>query len=125
MPEAEPQAPFAYNGLERVFHEKARLGVVCSLAAHAEGLTFSELKSLCGLTDGNLSRHLQVLEEAGYVVIEKGYEGKRPQTRCRLSDDGRTRFSEYLVVLEQVLRRATQATARVGGLAQGFTLQAS
>ena len=106
---AEPPAPFAYDGLDRIFHEKARLGIVTSLSAHAEGLTFSELKALCGLTDGNLSRHLQVLDEAGYVAIEKGYDGKRPQTRCRLSDEGRTRFADYLGVLEQVLRRATQA----------------
>jgi DNA-binding transcriptional ArsR family regulator len=116
MPASEPQAPFAYEGLDRVFHEKARLGIVSSLAAHADGLTFGELKSLCGLTDGNLSRHLQVLDEAGYVGIEKGYEGKRPQTRCRLTDDGRARFADYLDALEQVLRRATQA-AGVGGTA--------
>ena len=109
MSAAEPPAPFAYDGLDRVFHEKARLGIVTSLSAHAEGLTFSELKALCGLTDGNLSRHLQVLDEAGYVAIEKGYDGKRPQTRCRLSEDGRARFADYLAVLEQVLRRATQA----------------
>jgi DNA-binding MarR family transcriptional regulator len=108
----EPQAPFAYDGLDRVFHEKARLGIVSSLAGHADGLRFSELKALCALTDGNLNRHLQVLEEAGYVAIEKGFEGRRPQTRCRLSDEGRARFSDYLAVLEAVLRRATQASAR-------------
>lgn len=113
----KPQAPFAYEGLDRIFHEKARLGIVSSLAAHADGLTFSELKALCGLTDGNLSRHLQVLDEAGYVVIDKGYDGKRPQTRCRLSEAGGARFSDYLVVLEQVLRRATQAANRKGGAA--------
>ena len=114
MPPAEPQAPFAYDGLDRVFHEKARLGIVSSLAGHGDGLTFSELKALCALTDGNLSRHLQVLEDAGYVAIEKGYDGKRPQTRCRLSDEGRARFSDYLGALEQVLRRATEAARRVG-----------
>lgn len=115
MAAPEPEAPFAYEGLDRIFHEKARLGIVSSLAAHADGLTFSELKGLCGLTDGNLSRHLLVLDEAGYVAIEKGYDGKRPQTRCRLSDDGRERFADYLSVLEQVLRRATQAAARTDG----------
>jgi len=109
MFEGEPQAPFAYEGLDRVFHEKARLGIVSSLASYADGLTFSELKSLCALTDGNLSRHLQVLEEAGYVGILKGYDGKRPQTRCRLTEQGRERFSDYLIALEEVLRRARQA----------------
>lgn len=112
MFEREPQAPFAYDGLDRVFHEKARLGIVSSLAAHGDGLTFSELKGLCALTDGNLSRHLQVLEDAGYVEIAKGYEGKRPQTRCRLTEQGRARFTDYLAALEQVLRRASQAAGR-------------
>jgi DNA-binding transcriptional ArsR family regulator len=116
MSASEPPfaAPFAYEGLDRIFHEKARLGIVSSLAVHGDGLTFSELKSLCGLTDGNLSRHLQVLDEAGYVAIEKGYDGKRPQTRCRLTQDGRARFADYLEVLEQVLRRASQAAGVAG-----------
>lgn len=112
MSAPEPLAPFAYDGLDRVFHEKARLGIASSLAAHADGLTFSELKALCALTDGNLSRHLQVLEEARYVAIEKGYDGKRPQTRCRLSEEGRARFADYLAVLERVLRQATDAAKR-------------
>ncbi len=112
MSRLKQEAPFAYEGLDRVFHEKARLGIVSSLAGHSDGLGFSDLKSLCGLTDGNLSRHLQVLEEAGYVDIEKGYEGRRPCTRCRLSGKGRAQFSNYLAVLEQVLRKATQATRR-------------
>lgn len=99
-------APYAYHGLDRVFHEKARLGIVSSLIGHADGLTFTDLKALCDLTDGNLSRHLQVLEEAGYVEIEKGFEGKRPRTSCSLSDRGRSKFAEYLEVLEQVLRTA-------------------
>src|ERR687888_212712 len=60
-------APFAYDGLDRVIHEKARLGLLTSLMAHPKGLAFADLKQLCGLTDGNLSRHLQVLQEAGVV----------------------------------------------------------
>ena len=64
-------APFSYDGLDRVIHEKARLGLMASLMAHPKGLAFADLKQLCGLTDGNLSRHLQVLEEAGLVAIEK------------------------------------------------------
>jgi DNA-binding transcriptional ArsR family regulator len=103
------QAPFAFHGLDRVFHEKARLGIVSSLIGHADGLTFTDLKALCDLTDGNLSRHLQVLEEAGYLTIDKGYDGKRPCTRCSLSGDGRARFADYLEVLEQVLRQANPA----------------
>ena len=102
-------APFAYDGLDRVIHEKARLGVLASLVAHPKGLAFADLKSLCGLTDGNLSRHLQVLQEAGLVAIRKGYEGNRPLTTCRLTPDGRRRFVDYLAVLEQVVRDAADA----------------
>ncbi|MCK5941279.1 MAG: transcriptional regulator [Planctomycetes bacterium] len=101
---------YAYDGLDRVLHEKARLGIVTSLAAKAEGLLFTDLKSLCDLTDGNLSRHLTVLQEAGIVEIQKGYKGKRPQTLCRLSDDGRKRYLAYIHVLEAVLADAVQAS---------------
>jgi len=104
----EREAPFAYSGLDRVFHERARLGIVTSLAGHADGLGFSELKALCGLTDGNLARHLQVLEEAGFVDIEKTGEGSRPLTRCKLTSKGRVRFAEYLTVLEEVLRQGAR-----------------
>jgi DNA-binding HxlR family transcriptional regulator len=102
-------APFSYEGLDRVIHEKARLGVLTSLMAHPKGLAFADLKQLCGLTDGNLSRHLQVLQDAGLVEITKGYEGNRPHTTCRLTRAGRTRFVEYLSVLEQVVRDAAKA----------------
>ncbi|KHK91937.1 transcriptional regulator [Novosphingobium malaysiense] len=107
----ERNTPFAFDGLDRVFHERARLGIVTSLAGQPDGLSFSRLKSLCGLTDGNLNRHLAVLEEAGHVEIEKGYEGKRPQTRCRLTPQGRAAFNGYLEALESVLRQANQAAA--------------
>jgi DNA-binding transcriptional ArsR family regulator len=79
---------YAYEGLDRVLHEKARLGIVTSLAARADGLLFTDLKGLCHLTDGNLSRHLTVLQEAGIVEIHKGFRGRRPQTLCRLTDSG-------------------------------------
>jgi len=110
MSKTRQVAPFAYEGLDRIVHEKTRLGIVSSLAGHTDGVSFSKLKALCGLTDGNLASHLQVLEEAGYVDIEKGYEGKRPHTRCRLSIKGRARFSDYLIELEQVLHQAMRAT---------------
>ena len=111
----KPSAPneqagrFAYEGLDRVIHEKARLSVLTSLAAHPKGLVFGTLKQMCGLTDGNLSRHLQVLEEAGLIAIEKGYDHNRPQTICRITPQGRQRYLEYLKVLEQVVRDAAHA----------------
>jgi DNA-binding HxlR family transcriptional regulator len=100
------KAPFAYDGLDRVIHEKARLGLMTSLITHPKGLAFADLRQLCGLTDGNLSRHLQVLQEAGLVKVTKGYEGNRPHTSCRLTKVGRRRFLEYLAVLEQIVRDA-------------------
>ena len=103
------EAPFAYEGLDRVIHEKARLGVLTSLVAHPKGLAFGDLKQLCGLTDGNLSRHLQVLHEAGLGAIEKGYDANRPHTVCRLTASGRQRFLDYLAVLEQIVRDAAEA----------------
>lgn len=100
---------FAYDGLDRVIHEKARLGVLTSLIAHPNGLVFAELKRLCDLTDGNLSRHLHVLEEAGVVTIEKSFVNNRPQTRCVITAAGRERYLGYLEVLEQVVRDAAAA----------------
>ena len=100
---------FAYDGLDRVIHEKARLGVLTSLVAHPKGLVFGDLKQMCGLTDGNLSRHLQVLEEAGLIAIEKGYDHNRPQTICRITSAGRQRYLDYLAVLEQVVLDAASA----------------
>ena len=104
-----PAGRYAYDGLDRVMHEKARLGILTSLAARADGLLFTDLKDLCQLTDGNLSRHLTVLQEAGLVEIWKGFKGRRPQTLCRLTDDGRKRFVEYVSVLENVVSDALEA----------------
>jgi DNA-binding MarR family transcriptional regulator len=108
---------FAYEGLDRVIHEKARLSVLTSLVGHPKGLVFGDLKQMCGLTDGNLSRHLQVLQEAGLVAIEKGYDHNRPQTVVRLTPDGRARYLEYLEVLEQVVRDAASAAKSAGSAA--------
>jgi DNA-binding MarR family transcriptional regulator len=100
---------FAYEGLDRVIHERARLSVLTSLVAHPRGLRFGDLKDLCRLTDGNLSRHLQVLQEAKLVEISKGFEANRPQTLCRITPQGRRRYLDYLAVLEQVVRDAASA----------------
>lgn len=107
-------APFAYAGLDRVIHEKARLGLLTSLMTAPRGLAFADLKQLCGLTDGNLSRHLQVLQEAGLVEIRKGHDGNRPQTTCHLTPSGRQRFLDYLAVLERVVRDAARAAEGAG-----------
>jgi DNA-binding MarR family transcriptional regulator len=111
------EAPFAYEGLDRVIHERARLSVLTSLLTHPKGLTFNDLKQLCALTDGNLSRHLKVLEHAKLVEITKGNDQNRPQTLCRISASGRKKYMEYLTTLEQVVRDAakgTKSTAETG-----------
>ena len=100
-------APFAYEGLDRVIHERARLSVLTSLVTHPNGLSFVELRQLCALTDGNLARHLQVLEEDGMVrLIKEEASAGRAQTNARITASGRKRYLEYLVVLEQVVRDA-------------------
>jgi DNA-binding HxlR family transcriptional regulator len=99
---------FAYEGLDRVIHERARLSVLTSLITHPKGLTFNELKQLCSLTDGNLSRHLTVLENDRMVEIAKGHDRNRPQTVCRITASGRSRYLEYLETLEQVVRDAVK-----------------
>ena len=106
-----------------MIHEKARLGVLTSLVAHPKGVVFGDLKKLCALTDGNLSRHLAVLEEAKLIEIEKGYEHNRPQTTCRITALGRQRYLDYLKVLEQVVRDAARA-AKSGGAKGGPDLAA-
>ena len=125
---ANPKEPkssgrFAYDGLDRVIHEKARLGIVSSLATHPNGLVFNDLKELCALTDGNLSRHLQILSDAGLVQIWKGYKVNRPQTLVQLSDEGRQRFLEYVAVLENVVTDAVEAAKhpKPAKLAPGWT----
>ena len=100
------QGRFAYGGLEKLFHEKARLSIMSSLATHREGLLFNDLKELCSLTDGNLSRHLQLLQESALVEVWKGSKGNRPQTLVRLTNDGRRRFLEYVTELERVIADA-------------------
>jgi DNA-binding MarR family transcriptional regulator len=100
---------FAYEGLERVFHEKARLGIMTSLVTNPKGLVFADLKELCSLTDGNLSRHLQVLHEAGLIEVWKGFHRNRPQTVCRVTHEGRRRFLDYINVLENVVSDAMKA----------------
>ena len=102
---------YAYEGLDRVMHEKARLGILASLAANAGGLLFNDLKQLCSLTDGNLSRHLTALEKAKAINIKKRFVGSRPQTRVSLSARGRDDFMTYLQALEDVLLDVVSKTS--------------
>jgi DNA-binding MarR family transcriptional regulator len=101
---------FAYEGLDRVIHERARLSVLTSLVTNPKGLAFGDLKQLCALTDGNLSRHLRVLERGRMVEIVKKHDRNRPLTICRITDSGRKRYLEYLSTLEQVVKDVANVT---------------
>lgn len=114
---------FAYEGLDRVIHERARLSVLTSLVTNPKGLAFGDLKQLCALTDGNLNRHLRVLEKGKLVEIIKKHDRNRPLTVCRITPSGRARYVEYLSTLEQVVRDAAKVTAErpATGLVHGLT----
>jgi DNA-binding MarR family transcriptional regulator len=107
---ADDNASFAFEGLDKLFHERARLSIVASLAAHANGLVFNDLKRLCGLSDGNLSRQISTLEAERVVEIWKGTRNNRPSTLVRLTDDGRARFVSYLAELERVVKTSVAPT---------------
>jgi len=104
-----------YPRLERIFHEPGRLTIMSNLLGAPDGMTFTELKKACGLTDGNLSRHLKVLENAKAVTIKKRFVKKRPQTTVGLSKRGREDFMAYLVNLEAVLLDAAAKAAVAEG----------
>ncbi|HZM15900.1 MAG TPA: transcriptional regulator [Candidatus Krumholzibacteria bacterium] len=89
--------------LDRVIHERIRLGIVSALAAN-ESLSFGELKDLLQATDGNLSVHARKLEEAQYIACTKYFEGRVPRTRYRLTPAGRRAFESYLNHMEALIR---------------------
>ncbi|MFO0944280.1 MAG: transcriptional regulator [Pirellulales bacterium] len=112
---------YNYEGLERTFHEKARLGIMTSLITHADGLTFVDLKELCSLSDGNLNRHIDVLREAGYIRVEKEGAGRAAKSTCFATSLGVKSFQTYLAELERVIQDAAKiaATSKRAGL--GFS----
>ncbi len=104
-------APFAYTGLERIFHERGRLAVCTCLIAHPDGLRFTDLQDACALTDGNLNRHLHALAEVEIVEISRSTGAGRPVTVVRITPSGRERFLSYIDELETVVA-TVQASAR-------------
>ena len=103
----EPGNPF--EALERVFHEPNRLAIVSAVCAAPRGLAFTDLRDACRLTDGNLNRHLKVLEDAGVVAIRKTFVDDKPRTTIDLTRAGLDRFNEYLAALSGVLEQAAAA----------------
>ena len=94
--------------LDRLIHERLRLGIVSALAG-TEALTFTELKALLGTTDGNLSVHARKLEEADYIVCTKSFDGRLPKTEYRLTAPGRRALERYLNHMEALIRATREA----------------
>jgi DNA-binding HxlR family transcriptional regulator len=95
--------PQPARDLDRLIHERARLGIVSALAAN-DALTFNDLKRLLGATDGNLSVHARKLEDAGYIECRKSFEGRTPRTEYRLTETGRAALTKYLAHMEALIR---------------------
>jgi DNA-binding HxlR family transcriptional regulator len=95
--------PGAATELDRVIHERMRLGIVSALAAN-ESLTFNELKDLMKTSDGNLSVHARKLEEANYIVCTKYFDGRMPKTEFRLTPSGRSALEKYINHMEALIR---------------------
>ena len=93
------------DGLDKLIHERTRLGIVSALAA-GEALAFTELRALLGVTDGNLSVHARKLEDAGYVSCKKTFKGRTPRSTYRLTAKGRKALAKYVDHMEALLRVA-------------------
>lgn len=104
-PRARPDA--VAPDLDRLIHERIRLGIVSALAVN-DSLSFNDLKALLRTTDGNLSVHARKLEDAGYVVCAKSFEGRLPKTEFRLSASGRRALTRYLDHMEALIRAARE-----------------
>ena len=102
-PEAEGGSDEGALGLDRLIHERMRLGIVSALAAN-DSLTFNDLKLLLGTTDGNLSVHARKLEDAKYITCTKSFEGRVPRTEYKLTADGRRALKRYVDHMEALIR---------------------
>lgn len=98
----------AAPNLDRLIHERLRLGIISALAAN-ESLTFSDLKNLMNTTDGNLSVHARKLEEAGYISCSKYFEGRLPKTEYKLTATGRAALENYVSHMESLIRQMRNA----------------
>jgi DNA-binding MarR family transcriptional regulator len=103
---AAPPAPATRAAnLDRLMHDRTRLAIVTALSVNP-ALSFTELKGITQTTDGNLSVHARKLEEAGYVLCTKGFEGRLPKTEFSLTESGRRAFKKYLDHMEAIIQHA-------------------
>ena len=100
-------AEYVSNDLDKVIHERMRLGIISALAAN-EKLSFTELKKLLDTTDGNISVHARKLEDAGYVTLEKSFKGRMPLTEYKITKDGRKALTRYLDHMEALIKAMKQ-----------------
>lgn len=101
--------PEPFLQLDRVIHEKGRMGIVSLLAA-TDALSFTELRDTLQMTDGNLTTHLKTLQQAGYLAVTKAYANNRPLTTCSLTKSGRKAFEEYVTLLDEIVRQTKALT---------------
>ena len=96
--------PELFLQLDRVIHEKGRLAIMSALAGTPE-LSFTELRNTLDMTDGNLTTHIRILQEEGFISVAKSYQNNRSLTTCSLTKAGRKAFAGYIDLLEQIVRQ--------------------
>ena len=104
---ADEAAGAVSNDLDKVIHERMRLGIISALAANKK-LSFTELKNLLNTTDGNISVHARRLEDAGYLVCEKSFQGRKPLTEYKITKAGRKALEKYLSHMESLISAMRQ-----------------
>ncbi len=112
MAKAKKKNKKPIDELDRLFHEKARLSILTAVIPYGDGVNFNDLKVVCGLTDGNLNRHLKVLLDAGILSVAKSGSGRTTNSVYSLTDLGRTAFENYLDALESVVKTAQLAAQK-------------
>ena len=103
--------PIRPDNIDSVIHERVRLAIVSALAVAPE-MSFKELKTTLSLTDGNLSAHSRTLEDAGYIQIDKSFQGRKPLTTMRLTRKGRQAFQSYLDTLRGIIEHGADASGQ-------------
>jgi len=101
------------DDIDPIIHERVRLAIVSALAVAPE-MSFNELKSTLGLSDGNLSAHAKSLQQAGYIEIAKSFKGRRPHTAMRLTPAGLAAFRSYVDTLRKIIQKGDEATDKSG-----------
>tara|TARA_B100001142_G_C14298285_1_gene641781 strand:- start:355 stop:666 length:312 start_codon:yes stop_codon:yes gene_type:complete len=100
--------PESFQQLDKVIHEKNRMGIMSMLAA-VKSISFTDLRNTLNMSDGNLITHIRTLQKTGYVSTTKSFHDNRPLTTCSLTEDGRNAFAEYVNLLEGIVKQARKS----------------